>query len=127
LTIHGESLQRIDPGGLDGLENCFSMEFAITGTRVEEIPSRICDLLHTGAWTKMDLSFNRMSALDYSTLYPNKTTWYSRGTKILEGEIPCGDFTIPFPCISSLTHYFLLDGIEEEQVSCTMIVFTWGV
>jgi len=120
-------LERIELRGLDGLENCFSMELAITGTRVEEIPSRIFDLLQLGAWTKMDLSFNRMSALDYSTLYPNKTTWFSRGTKILEGEIPCRDFAMPFFCMTFLTHYFLLDEIEEEQVPCTMIVLPWGV
>jgi len=85
LGITGSDLRKIDGGALEGLENCFHMDLAITHTSIEEIPPRIFDLLQNQAWARLDLSFNKMSSLDSAALYPNKTIWFSKGTKILEG------------------------------------------
>ena len=86
LTITGVDLKKIEGGGLEGLQNCFHMDLSITHTSIDEVPSRIFDLLQSEAWARLDLSFNKMTSLDSAALYPNKTVWFSKGTKILEGE-----------------------------------------
>lgn len=86
LTITGPDLQKIEPGALEGLQNTFHMNLSITGTSIEEVPPRIFELLRSLAWARLDLSFNKMSSLDSTALYPNKTVWFTRGTKILEGN-----------------------------------------
>jgi Leucine-rich repeat (LRR) protein len=85
LSITGSELKKIDAGALEGVQNTFQMDLSITGTNIEEVPPRIFDLLRSLSWARLNLSFNKMSSLDSTALYPNKTVWFSRGTKILEG------------------------------------------
>lgn len=85
LHIHGENLKRIEPIALEGLQNCFHMELAITHTSINEIPQRIFDLIQRATWAKLDLSHNKLTTLDSTSIYMNKTMWYSKGTRILEG------------------------------------------
>jgi hypothetical protein len=87
LSIRGENLKRIEPLAFEGLQNCFQIDLSITHTSITEIPQRLFTLLQDRVWAKLDLSFNKLSSLDSTTLYPNKTSWYARGTKLLEGGL----------------------------------------
>ena len=87
LTISGEKLRRIESNALDGLENCFHIDLAVTHTSIDDIPSKIFEKLQSATWARLDLSHNRLSSLDSFAFYPNpnRSVWFSRGTKILEG------------------------------------------
>ncbi|OXA45174.1 Slit 2 protein [Folsomia candida] len=86
LRVTGEKVRRIEEQAFEGLQNCLRIELTITRTSVEEIPSRIFELLNA-EWAKVDLSFNKISTLNSASLYPNSSFWFSKGTKLLQGGL----------------------------------------
>lgn len=86
LHISGSNLKKIEPNALDGLQNCFHMDLTISGTSIEDIPPRIFELLQNAEWARFDISGNKMSGLDSSALYPNRSVWFSKGTRLLQGK-----------------------------------------
>lgn len=86
LTITGSTLKKIEPGAFEGLQKCFNMDLTITQTGVDDIPPRIFELLQHSEWARLDISHNKMSSLDSSALYPNRSVWFSKGTRLLQGK-----------------------------------------
>lgn len=87
LTIVGPALKKMEPSAFEGLQNCFHMDLTITHTQVDDIPSRVFELLYHAEWARLDISNNRMASLDSSALYPNRSVWFSKGTKLLQGGL----------------------------------------
>jgi hypothetical protein len=86
LIVEGEVLSRIEPLAFEGLQNCLRMDLTISHTSIDEIPPRIFQLLLNAQWARLDLSHNKLASFDSTALYPNRTTWYTKGTKLLQGK-----------------------------------------
>jgi len=117
LVIEGETLTRIEPLAFDGLQNCLRMDLTISHTAVDEIPSKIFQLLLNAQWARLDLSHNQLSSFDSTALYPNRTTWYTKGTKLLQGLVNIIHFSCRFKsyplqcrlCANLNTHIHIID------------------
>lgn len=87
LSIFGGALKKIDASAFEGLQNCFHIDLSITNTMVDDIPPRVFELLQHAEWARLDISNNKMASFDSSALYPNRSIWFSKGTKLLQGGL----------------------------------------